>query len=59
MLVPVERQANDLESRLSTSRLVQSAAGLGVIGVLAGAVSAIGLAAGVAWIVTTASGLLR
>jgi hypothetical protein len=55
----VERRSNNLETRLSTGRLVQSAAGLGVIGVVAGAVSAIGLAAGMAWVVTTVSGLLR
>jgi hypothetical protein len=59
VLVPVERRSNNLETRLSAGRLVQSAAGLGVIGVVAGAVSAIGLAAGVAWVVTTVTGLLR
>jgi len=59
VLVPVQRQNPRMETRLSTPRLLSSVAGLGVIGVLAGAVSALGIAVGVAWVVTTVTGLLR
>lgn len=59
MLVPVERQNARLETRLSTPRLLSSVAGLGLVGVVAGAVSALGIAVGVAWVVTTVTGLLR
>lgn len=57
--MPVERQSSRLENRLSTPRLLSSVAGLGVVGVVAGAVSALGIAVGVAWVVTTVTGLLR
>lgn len=59
VLVPVERQNARLETRLSTPRLLSSVAGLGLVGVVAGAVSALGIAVGVAWVVTTVTGLLR
>jgi hypothetical protein len=57
--VPVDRRTNRLETRLTSWRLLSSVAGLGAIGLVAGAVAAIGVAVGVAWTVTTVTSLLR
>lgn len=59
VLVPVDRRTNRFEARSSAVKVVSSGAGLGIIGVVAGAVTAIAVATGVAWVVTTVTGLLR
>lgn len=59
VLVPVERRPNPLETRLSPARLASTAAGLGAIGLLAGALASIAIAVGVAWAVTTVTDLLQ
>lgn len=58
VLVPVDKGRTRLEDRLGPIRLVGSSTALGVIAVVGGAVMAIGIAAGVAWLVTTVTGLL-
>jgi hypothetical protein len=59
VLVPVDRRPNRFDTRSGAVKVVSSGAGLGLIGVVAGAVTAIAVATGVAWVVTTVTGLLR
>jgi len=59
VLVPVDRRPNRLEMRLGAPRLASTVAGLGVIGLLVGAIATIALAVGMSWAVTTVTDLLQ